>query len=358
LASTDIADAPPFIEIDNPLRSPFEEPLSENGAPVAVAPIPGINAFSGSDFSMSGARVAPEADAPIAPGGLAPGYAALPVYGPTDPLAGDGINNNGRPTPDPARFRSLGSQVWSVKWEVLAAFTYYTALNGKKLGEDPVWPHTHKEGWFGKSTGSVGVDKLAHAYSAYVLSELYYYRLKRKTGEAPNIALTAALLGSATMLYTELWDSIEPSAGWSWEDVAMNTGGALFSVLRNSVPGLDKKLDFRVMIVPNSDVFTASGKRHFEQQRHFLALKFSGFKAFENGPLRFLELHAGYYGKDFTLRERAEGVEPKRRIFVGFGINLRELFFKNSRSRIGRAAGEVLDYWQPPYTAVQRHITN
>lgn len=263
-----------------------------------------------------------------------------------------------KPRPDPAEFRGFGRQLGAVKWEMAAIIGYYTAINGRKLWKDPVSPHVHKEGWFGKSSKNLGVDKLAHAYSAYVISDIIYARLKRKTGDAPGIALTAAALGSATMLYTELWDSIEPDGGWSWEDVVMNSAGAGFSLLRNSVPGLDRKLDFRLMIVPNSDFVTVSGKRHFEQQRYFFALKMAGFDGFERSPLRFVELHAGYYGKDFTLEDRARGIEPKRRIFVGVGINLRELLFKNSSSRFGRAAGEVLDYFQPPYTALHRHITN
>jgi hypothetical protein len=276
--------------------------------------------------------------------------AALP-HGPQDPLVTPH-------RPDPDQFRNFGQQLSVVKWETAAVFAYYTAINGHKLFKDPVSPHFHQEGWFGKSTSTVGVDKLAHAYSAYVVSELLYARLKRKTGDAPGIAVTSAVLSSAAMLYTELWDSIEPTGGWSWEDVAFNSLGAGFSVLRNSVPGLDRKLDYRLMIVPHSDFITFSGKRHFEQQRHFLALKLAGFKAFENSGLRFLEVHAGYYGKDFTGADRARGIEAKRRIFVGFGINLRELFFKNARTRAGRAAGEVLDYFQPPYTVLHRHITN
>lgn len=273
------------------------------------------------------------------------------IYGPQDSArVPDASQSSG--------FRSFGSQVGAVKWEMAAIAAYYTAINGKKLFDDASSPHFHKEGWFGKSTSNVGIDKLAHAYSTYVISELIHARLRRKTESAPNIEFTAAALASAAMLYTELWDSIERSAGWSWEDVTFNTLGAGFSILRNSVPKLDQKLDFRMMIVPNSKIFQAEGKGHFEQQRFFLALKPSGFEALKDGPLRFLELHLGYYGKDFSSEDRAAGVRPKRRIFVGFGINLRELLFKNSKGRAGRAAGEILDYFQPPYTAVRTHITN
>lgn len=266
-------------------------------------------------------------------------------------LPADGAAGPSLPAAPAARnYATFGRRVGAVKWEMAAILGYYTAINGTKLFQNPTWPHEHSEGWFGTSTNNVGVDKLAHAYSAYVISELLYARLKRKTDDAPGIAATAAVLASSTMLYTELWDSIERSAGWSWEDVAFNSMGAGFSLLRNSVPGLDRKLDYRLMIVPNGNILNTQGKAHFAQQRYLFALKLSGFKAFEKGPLRFLEVHAGYYGKDFSNSDHAMGIRPQRRIYVGFGINLRELFFRNAKGRIGRAVGEGLDYFQPPYT--------
>lgn len=279
--------------------------------------------------------------------------APVPVYGPIDPEAPAVPEQSGE-----QRYRSFGAQVGAVKWELAAVLAYYTAINASKLGEDPQWPHFHNEGWFGKSTNNAGVDKMAHAYTAYVVSELLHARMKRKTGGAPGTPLTAAALGLAATLYTELWDSIEPTSGWSWEDVTFNAIGAGFSVLRNSVPGLDEKLDYRVMIIPNSNIYSTEGKGHFEQQRYFFALKLAGFHDLEKTPLRFVELHAGYYAGDFTNSDRAAGREPKRHVFFGVGLNLRELLFKNSSSRVGRAAGEVLDYWQPPYTAVQVPVTD
>lgn len=254
-------------------------------------------------------------------------------------------------------YASFGEDVKAIKWELAAVFGYYTATNGPKLFKNPRWPTVQNEGWFGRDTNNVGVDKLAHSYSAYVISEILHARLRKKTGDAPGIQWTAAALASGIMLWSEAFDSIEPTSGWSWQDVTFNTLGAGFSVLRNSVPGLDRKLDFRLMIQPNDDIYTFNGKEHFQQQRYFFALKAAGFEAFENTPLRFVEFHLGYRGDDFLNEDRAAGIVPKRHIFVGLGINLRELLFKNPRGRVGRAAGEVLDYFQPPYTAIHHNIT-
>jgi hypothetical protein len=254
-------------------------------------------------------------------------------------------------------YASFGEDVKAIKWELASVAGYYTAINAPKLLKDPRWPTTQKEGWFGRSTKNLGVDKLAHAYSAYVISELLYGRIKRKTGDAPGIEFTAAALASGIMLWSEAFDSIEPTSGWSWEDVAFNSLGAGFSVVRNSVPGLEDKLDFRLLIQPNEDIYTVKGKEHFRQQRYLLATKLAGFKAFERTPLRYVELHLGYRADDFLNEDRAAGISPKRHVFVGVGVNLKELLFKNARTRKGRAAGEMLAYVQPPFTSIHHDLT-
>lgn len=283
----------------------------------------------------------------------------LAVVGPPAPTGSIQLPAN-EPIGDvPARrdYASFGEDVKAIRWEFAAVAGYYTAINAAKLFKNPRLPRTKKEGWFGRSTNNVGVDKLAHAYSSYVISEILVARLRKKTGGAPGSEVTAAILASGVMAWAEFFDSIEPSGGWSWEDVAFNSLGAGFSVLRNSVPGLDKKLDFRLMIEPNKDIYAINGKEHFQQQRYLFALKAAGFRRFEHTPLRLVEFHLGYRGDDFLNEDREAGITPKRHIFVGLGLNLRELLFKRPSSRAGRAAGEVLDYFQPPYTAVHTDLT-
>jgi hypothetical protein len=301
---------------------------------------------------------------------------ALGLLTAPDPAPTDIINEDGRMGPlqgdpqypqeedrqfssdvSPRAYASFGEDVKAIRWEFAAVAGYYTALNAPKLLKDPRWPTTQKEGWFGRSTSNLGVDKIAHAYSAYIISELLYGRIKRKVGEAPGIELTAAALASGIMLWTEAFDSIEPTSGWSWEDVAFNSLGAGFSVMRNSVPGLEDKLDFRLLIQPNEDIYTVKGKEHFRQQRYLFAMKLAGFNAFKQTPLRYVELHLGYRADDFLNEDRAAGVSPKRHVFAGIGINLKELLFKNARTRKGRAVGGVLEYFQPPFTSIQYDLT-
>ncbi len=275
--------------------------------------------------------------------------AALPTYGP-HPLEQSATDGGDR------GHVSFGGQIKSVGWEIGLFAAYLTATNVAKVTEVGAKSfHFQNEGYFGKSTYNLGIDKFAHAYDTYLIAEVMRARIDRKTDDSPGSAYAAAAIASGLMLYGEFYDGIKKSSGFSLQDVVFNIGGAGFSILRHQIPGLADKLDFRVEVIPDHNIFTFSGQRHYAQQHYLLALKLAGFERFANSPLRFAELHVGYYATGITPNQRADGDALHRRPFVGIGINLGELFFHDSSSRIGRAANSVLDYVQVPYTALNVH---
>lgn len=141
--------------------------------------------------------------------------------------------------------------------------------------------------------------------------------------------------GGRTPRNGTLFDAFEDRSGFSVSDVGFNVLGTGISYLRNTVPGLKEKVDFRLLLIPNRDGYPISNKKeHFRQERFLFALKLAGFSELRETPLRFVELHAGYYARGFTDRERSRGDERERKLFVGFGINLGELLFPSPRSPV------------------------
>jgi hypothetical protein len=325
------------------------------GAPCGIQP--GRNTFAASidqvppaEDELNFAAAPGRTDLDSGAGAGPPEPNAPRIYGPADSKPQKYPENA-------ARFRSFGSQFHTVRWEFAAAATYVTVLNVEKIttmGGKKF--HFQSEGFFGKGTINMGLDKFAHAYDTYLFAEVLRARINRKAnGEAPRSALTAAALASGLMLYGEIYDGLKKTSGFSWEDVVMNSSGAAFSILRHEVPGLEKKLDFRVLVTPNSDIYTFDGTRHFRQQRYLAAFKLAGVDRFKSSPLRLLELHIGYMASGFTAKEQVRGDPLKHRIFFGVGLNVGELLFGSTSTRAGRAARSVLNYVQVPYTAVHVH---
>ena len=276
--------------------------------------------------------------APVDP----PPAAAEPVYGPPAPAVSAAVE----PT------YSFGDRLDAVKWETLGLAAYLTAINLPDLLDHPSGFSFEKEGLFGDDTANLGMDKVAHAWNAYILSDVLYWRMKRKTGDSPSSAFASAAIAVGLDIYSEMFDAFKDRSGFSWSDVGFNVLGAGFSFARNSVPGLKEKVDFRLLFLPNDDIYSFNKKEHFRQQRYLFALKLAGFAGLERSPLRFVELHAGYYARGFTDRERARGDRLEQKPFVGIGLNLGELLFPQPRSAASRVARTGLEYLQVPYTAV------
>lgn len=310
--------------------------------PADMLPVPPGDGGGEGEGDGGGNGAMPQA--PESPVSAAP--AAVP-YGPPD---------SSRPQIDPGkRYDTFGRRVGAVKWELAGFLVALTAVNLPKDLDHGTGFHFHDEGFFGKNTSNLGVDKLTHAFNSYLYSDLFYYRMKRKSGGNFRTALAASLLGIGVQLYGEIFDGFEKDSGWSMQDVTFNFIGAGFSLLRNGTPGLSGKLDFRILVTPNRRFYTFMGKEHYRQQRFLLAVKLAGFRPLRNTPLRLAELQIGYSARGFTAQERALGQTPQRRPFVGIGLNVGELFFRSTRSPVGRAAKTVLEYVQLPYTAAYRH---
>lgn len=256
-----------------------------------------------------------------------------------------------------ATHRGFWQQAGTVKTETLLFLGYFALTSSPKFFKETESFHFKDEGWFGKGTENIGVDKLTHAFNTYLIAEILHSQIHKRTNASEGDAITAAVLASGLMALNELSDGIEPDSGYSMQDIAMNLAGAGFSVLRNTVPGLKEKLAFKLEIVPNSQIYSHRGKPHYAQQRFMLSLKGAGFKELEKTPLRYLDLQVGYYASDFLHEDRAAGLEPKRHLFVGLGLNVGELLFGKSRSGLGKAAHTVLDYLQLPYTSVRYDTT-
>ena len=245
--------------------------------------------------------------------------------------------------------------VTDVGYEVAAAFAGLTWLGTTKWKWGSRSFYTKSEGWFEKDTYSIGMDKLGHAYTSYLFTEYFTQRIAHENVDATGAAITGAILGMGLQTYIEIFDGLSEDHGFSYEDMVMNAAGATFSVLRSTNPELASKVDFRRLYWPSGD-----GERKFMPvsdyagQKYVLALKLAGFDALEDTPLRFVELHGGYYARGFTPEEKKRGEPRRRELYVGIGVNLTELLHEApTRNTVPSLLLENISrYHQLPYTYV------
>jgi hypothetical protein len=209
--------------------------------------------------------------------------------------------------------------------------------------------HWDNEGWFGKTTSNGGSDKLGHFYTNYLLtrtmSPIYEGWGYSKKESALYGSLTSVMLSGVLI---EIGDGYSEH-GFSKEDFIADSFGALSGYLLYLNPSVAKKIDFRFEYnpfrdtgVPNQTDFTTD----YERMKHLMAIKGEGFELFDNTFMEYLELHIGYYSRNFNHDSLPiEGRE--RNIYIGLGVNLSKLF----RPTINRYSS-IFNYFQVPYTYV------
>ena len=196
------------------------------------------------------------------------------------------------------------------------------------------------EGWFGHDTKYGGADKCGHLWSTYAFADALT-ALYKGWGYAPVKAnMYAALSSWSVQLAMELGDATSETQGFSWEDMAMNTLGALTSVVMERYPELDRKIDLRmeyVFNVPINGIFD-----DYSNQFYSMVLKLDGFDTLENTFLKYVEFSAGYYTRGYGEPDE----EQTRSLFAGIGFNFSRLLNQNGWKKTGK----VFEYFQPPYT--------
>ncbi len=273
--------------------------------------------------------------------------------------------------PVPPSFYSLGQlgdHLSSVRWELAAVGAGLVAVGLR----DWDWGNGSQfefieEGWFAKNTRHGGMDKIGHAFSTYVIADILTDRIRANASNPVGAPITGALVAFGIMGLGETLDGFTGKHRFSREDIVANGVGAAFAILRNSIPGLREKLDWRLMYTPASferPGITASEESGilppYQRQRFIMAVKGSGFEALKNTPLRYAELHAGFDARGFQLDERRLGYPIERTFYVGVGLNLNEVLFgagsvpnfrKYKDTLPAWAVQKTFEYIQVPYTA-------
>lgn len=270
------------------------------------------------------------------------------------------------PTPDRYSLATYWQDVQATRWETAAVFAGATALGiyTWDWGSTKRFK-TNSEGWFGKDTGSGGADKLGHAFISYAVTNVLTDRLERQNVPVKRAALSAAITTQLLMTYVEVFDGYSSDHGFSREDMVMNLMGSGFAYARAVTPGLRDKLDFRMEYIKSD--YKGKGVKGFkpiadyEGQKYVLALKLSGFDSLRHSPLRYMELHTGYYTRGFAREAQQAGLERSRHSFVGVGFNLNALLLgqRSSRESELRNAGRLFfEHIQVPHTAAWANRTH
>lgn len=201
--------------------------------------------------------------------------------------------------------------------------------------------HGANEDWFGAGTPEGGADKAGHLYTSYLMTRAFT-GLYRHWGAGETQAAREAVFSSLLLTgFMELGDGFSPY-GASHEDMVMNIAGSLLGHQLATHEDWARRVDMRMEYLPGhaSDPLT-----DYSNARYLMVLKLNGFTSLADSPLRWLELHAGYYARGYDSGQERD----QRFTYVGLGLNLSLLLRRQGWSR----TATTLQYYQIPGTSLR-----
>jgi uncharacterized protein YfiM (DUF2279 family) len=250
----------------------------------------------------------------------------------------------------------------STKWTTaiaLAGITLWAGLGVQKDDYNP-W-HNTREKYFGKDTYAGGADKCSHfILSASYVRELGWIYEQQGHSRDQSLALSLGVTLVSGVIQ-EIGDAFTPY-GYSWEDIAADTAGALTGAFLTR-HDLDDLVGVRFGFVPEGlPDSTPNDPSLGEQYSHEIYsgdLKLAGLAKRLNvdiGPARFLLLSATYQTKAYGF----EPPRPDRGRYVGvdIGLNVPEILAAAGVPQTtwwGTALYKALNIFRIPFTAFGWH---
>lgn len=199
--------------------------------------------------------------------------------------------------------------------------------------------------FYNDSKGYLQVDKMGHAYGAYMESYIAYQSLKWAGVSNTKAALWGGSVGFLLQLPIEIWDGMYPGWGFSWSDVAANTLGSTL-VLTQGLLWQDIPVKYKFSFAPSPYAKQANGylgegfnQVFYDYNGHTYWLSF-GLHHFSKNPKipQWLNLAVGYgaggmFG-EFENRKSYRGVsipntERYRKMVLSLDIDFCKIPCKN-----------------------------
>lgn len=280
----------------------------------------------------------------------------------TFPLALFAIEEPASPLNSSSAKKSILNAADALTWELSGIVAGITYLGIEEWNWGSASFKFNAEGWFNMDTGSGGADKLGHLYTSYLIDEYLTNQLYKKSGDIHFAARNSAIFSWGLMMFVEAFDGYSSDHGFSYEDVVMNTTGIAISYLKNTVPGLDEKIDLRIEYHPSKGMKGFHPITDYTGLTYSAALKLAGFETLKSTPLKYLELQLGYYAQGFKKDDAPYFANRNTSLYLGIGLNLTEVLFKPVKKYWDKPVVNYADtffrYYQAPATYASIDLKN
>jgi hypothetical protein len=229
-------------------------------------------------------------------------------------------------------------------WVAASTYAYFAWFRNATRTTDPMYT---LDG-FGVNTYAGGADKLGHFWAGHMLSYATTEALVHGGYRTLPASFVALGLSQAFGTLSEYKDSLHYQ--FEFGDIIANCSGALFTVLLENVPALDRLLDVRVEYWPTHEYLrllkhgNVDGAQDYSGQSYLLAVHLRGIPHFTDSPwLRwgeYVDVVVGFESRNYAPMPDDPNAIKRQTLYGGIAINMQAVLDALLRDSLGRRIGK------------------
>ncbi|HET9989531.1 MAG TPA: DUF2279 domain-containing protein [Kofleriaceae bacterium] len=259
--------------------------------------------------------------------------------------------------PEPLYSKDTAIVLVAGTWAAASTYAYFAWFRHATRTTDPLYT---LEG-FGVNTYAGGADKLGHFWAGHMFSYLTTEALVHGGYRTLPSSLVGFGLSQLFGTISEYKDSLHYQ--FEFGDIIANCSGALFNVLLENWPALDRLIDLRLDYWPTTEYLrllrhgNIDGAQDYSGQSYLFAVHLRAVPGLDSpwlGWSKYVDAVIGFETRNYAPMPDDPSAIRRQVLYGGFAIDMQAVLEAVFPDSTGRRVGHgVLEFVSVPFTTVR-----
>lgn len=245
--------------------------------------------------------------------------------------------------PEPLYSRTTAIAAVAGTWGAVSVYAYYAWFHDATRTTEPLFT---LEG-FGVHTYAGGADKLGHFWAGHTLSYMTTEALVHGGFRTLPSSIIAFGLSQLFGTVSEYKDSLHYQ--FEYGDILANASGAIFTILLENIPALDRLIDLRLDYWPSHEYLrlvkhgNIDGAQDYNGQSYLLGIHLRALPGLAASPWtrwsKVVDLVVGFETRNYAPLPDDPNATRRQVVYTGFAVDMQAVLEALFADSVGRRVG-------------------
>ena len=259
--------------------------------------------------------------------------------------------------PEPLYSKETAVALVGGTWAAASTYAYFAWFRHATRTTDPIFT---LEG-FAANTYAGGADKLGHFWAGHMFSYLTTEALVHGGFRTLPSSIIGFGLSQLFGTVSEYKDSLHYQ--FEYGDIIANASGAIFNILLENIPTLDRLIDLRLDYWPSTEYLrllrhgNVDGAQDYSGQSYLLAVHLRAVPGLDSpwlGWTKYVDAVIGFETRNYAPLPDDVNAKPRQTLYGGIAIDMQAVLERLFPDTTGRRVGHgFLEFVSVPFTTIR-----